>query len=293
MYLILGRRYTDWHIYVVRIQKYRFSKMANGTRNWQVTLKILRLTALLCNKFRRSEFIKMGCHRCWLYSQLSIDRFVYGVIYIEIKWNTDPSIAKTAWKIKTALFVRLQLTTFLMLTSKDFPMPCENLIPFSSKEFNCCGLFALQPFNWFIQCNWTVQEEAQVTDLVGALGAHLLENAASQCVHLYFLSPVCSLMWRSRLLLCLKSRLQNSQRNGIWSLCVCNKWQEHWKQYTKHGGGTYESDDSSVVTGRVSPVGHVETKGSGQQCPTVRKDSSKSIPCYPSFENDGRDNVFP
>lgn len=51
--------------------------------------------------------------------------------------------------------------------------------------------------------------------------SYLLENAASHCVHLYFLSPVCSLIWRSLLLLCLKRRLQNSQRNGMWSLCVC------------------------------------------------------------------------
>lgn len=55
---------------------------------------------------------------------------------------------------------------------------------------------------------------------------NLLEKAASQCGHRYFLSPVCSLTWRSRLLLCLKSRWQKSHLNGIWSLWLCCCWKE-------------------------------------------------------------------
>ena len=51
----------------------------------------------------------------------------------------------------------------------------------------------------------------------------LREKAASQCWQRYFLSPVWSLTWRSRDLLCLKSRRQKSQRNGISSLCACQK----------------------------------------------------------------------
>lgn len=53
----------------------------------------------------------------------------------------------------------------------------------------------------------------------------LREKAASQCWHRYFLSPVWSLTWRSRDLLCLKSRKQKSQRNGISSLCACTSFQ--------------------------------------------------------------------
>ena len=49
----------------------------------------------------------------------------------------------------------------------------------------------------------------------------LREKAASQCWQRYFLSPVWSLTWRSRDLLCLKSRRQKLQRNGISSPCAC------------------------------------------------------------------------
>lgn len=52
---------------------------------------------------------------------------------------------------------------------------------------------------------------------------HLRENADSHLGHLYFLSPVCSFMWRSRLRLCLNNREQNSQRNGMKSTCVWNQ----------------------------------------------------------------------
>jgi hypothetical protein len=56
---------------------------------------------------------------------------------------------------------------------------------------------------------------------------YLLEKAASQWTHRYFLSPVWSLTWRSLDLLCLNNREQNSQRKGIWSEWVC------WKYTTK------------------------------------------------------------
>lgn len=41
VYLIVGRKRTDRNLYVVQILKYRSSEMANRTRHWQVTLKIL------------------------------------------------------------------------------------------------------------------------------------------------------------------------------------------------------------------------------------------------------------
>jgi hypothetical protein len=113
---------------------------------------------------------------------------------------------------------------------KEFLEPC------SSRN---CDLFAFQTLHLLIKYEQATWQEEKETGLVVCQSAHLLEKAASQCVHLYFLSPVCSLIWRSRLLLCLKRRLQNSHRNGIWSLCVCNKEQVHWKQYAKHRGGNH------------------------------------------------------
>lgn len=75
---------------------------------------------------------------------------------------------------------------------------------------------------------------------------YLLENAASQRLHLYFLSPVCNFIWRSRLRLCLNIRRQYSQRNGIQSACDYGKIQKR----TFHYLFSYHDGTNSTLSSR-------------------------------------------